>query len=61
MLRIRDYRVEGFQKVGYLCGGPNNKEQSILGFILACPYFGLEGGFIRDSIGDYYRAYEGGY
>ena len=30
----------GFPKLGYLTGGPHNKEYSILGSILGSPYFG---------------------
>ena len=35
------YTIWGFPKIrGYLFGGPNNKDYSILGSILGSPYFG---------------------
>ena len=53
--------------MGYLFGGPNNKDFRIWGLILGSPYFGkvpnelqsklLKADYIGDDIGEYCRGY----
>ena len=44
------------QNCGYLFGGPHNKDYSILGSIVGCPYFGklpYRGLYRRTTLGDF--------